>query len=47
MDDFDYGQYPDFPELFSELGDELFDQPITADRNGLIDCPFLALRDVV
>ncbi len=47
MDDFDFNQFPDFPELFPELGDELFDQPITADKDGLIECPFLALRDVV
>src|SRR5690606_15331947 len=33
--------------LFPELGDDLFDQPITQDRNGIIECPFLALRDVV
>ena len=47
MDDFDFSQFPDFPELFPELGDDLFDQPITQDRNGIIECPFLALRDVV
>ncbi len=47
MDDFDFNQFPDFPELFPELGDDLFDQPITQDRNGIIECPFLALRDVV
>ncbi len=47
MDDFDFNQFPDFPELFPELGDELFDQPITVDKDGLIECPFLALRDVV
>jgi len=47
MDDFDFSQFPDFPELFPELSDELFDQPITQDRDGIIECPFLALRDVV
>ena len=47
MDDFDYSQFPDFPELFPELSGDLFDQPITKDRNGLIECPFLPLRDVV
>jgi ATP-dependent Lon protease len=47
MDDFDYTQYPDFPEFFPELGDEFFDQPTTADRDGLIECPFLPLRDIV
>lgn len=47
MDDFDFTQYPDFPELFPELGDELFDLPITEDRNGIIECPFLPLRDIV
>jgi len=47
MDDFDFTQFPDFPELFPELSDDLFDQPMTADRNGLIECPFLPLRDVV
>lgn len=47
MDDFDFAQYPDFPELFPELEDELFDQPITADEDGLIECPFLPLRDMV
>ena len=47
MDDFDFSQFPDFPELFPALGDDLFDQPVTADKNGIIECPFLALRDVV
>jgi ATP-dependent Lon protease len=47
MDDFDFTQYPDFPELFPELGDELFDLPITEDLNGIIECPFLPLRDIV
>ncbi|WP_374685550.1 endopeptidase La [Promineifilum sp.] len=47
MDDFDYSQFPDFPELYSELGDELFDRPMTKEKNGLIECPFLPLRDVV
>ena len=47
MDDFDYSQFPDFPELFHELSGDLFDQPLTKDRNGLIECPFLPLRDVV
>ena len=47
MDDFDFSQFPDFPELFPELGDDLFDQPVTQDKNGIIECPFLALRDVV
>jgi len=47
MDDFDFTQFPDFPELFPELGGDLFDQPMTQDRNGYIDCPFLPLRDVV
>lgn len=47
MDDFDFAQYPDFPELFPELEDEIFDQPITADKDGLIECPFLPLRDMV
>ena len=47
MDDFDYSQFPDFPELFPELSGDLFDQPLTKDRNGLIECPFLPLRDVV
>ena len=47
MDDFDFSQFPDFPELFPELGDDLFDQPVTQDNDGIIECPFLALRDVV
>ena len=47
MDDFDFSQFPDFPELFPDLGEELFDQPITEDKDGIIECPFLALRDVV
>ncbi len=47
MDDFDFNQFPDFPELFPELGDDLFDQPITQDKDGIIECPFLAMRDVV
>lgn len=47
MDDFDFNQFPDFPELFPDLGDDIFDQPVTKDKNGLIECPFLALRDLV
>jgi ATP-dependent Lon protease len=47
MDDFDFSQFPDFPELFPDLGDDIFDQPITEDTDGIIECPFLALRDVV
>jgi ATP-dependent Lon protease len=47
MDDFDFAQYPDFPEMFPELGDDLFDQPIADDDEGFIECPFLPLRDVV
>ncbi len=47
MDDFDFAQFPDIPDLFPDLGDDLFEQPITADKDGVIDCPFLALRDVV
>jgi ATP-dependent Lon protease len=47
MDDFDFSQFPDFPELFPELGDELFDRPMTREKNGVIECPFLPLRDVV
>ena len=47
MDDFDFSQFPDFPELFPDLGEEIFDQPITEDQDGIIECPFLALRDVV
>ena len=47
MDDFDFSQFPDFPELFPDLGEDIFDQPITKDKDGIIECPFLALRDVV
>ncbi len=47
MDDFDFSQFPDFPELFPDLGEDIFDQPITEDKDGIIECPFLALRDVV
>lgn len=47
MDDFDFNQFPDFPELFPDIGDDIFDQPVTKDKDGLIECPFLALRDVV
>ncbi|HNS39133.1 MAG TPA: LON peptidase substrate-binding domain-containing protein, partial [Promineifilum sp.] len=47
MDDFDFNQFPDFPELFPGFGDELFDRPMTEDEDGIIECPFLTLRDVV
>ena len=47
MDDFDFTQFPDFPELFPDLSDDLFDQPVTEDQDGIIECPFLATRDMV
>lgn len=47
MDDFDFAQYPDFPEMFPELGDDFFEQPVAEDLDGYIECPFLPLRDVV
>ncbi len=47
MDDFDFAQYPDFPEMFPELGDDLFDVPTANDEGGFIECPFLPLREVV
>lgn len=47
MDDFDFSQFPDFPELFPDLGEDIFDQPVTKDKDGIIECPFLALRDIV
>jgi ATP-dependent Lon protease len=46
-DDFDFSQFPDLPELFPDLEEELFAQRDTADKNGIIECPFLPLRDVV
>ena len=47
MDDFDFSQFPDFSELMPALDNELFDQSVTEDKDGLIECPFLPLRDVV
>ena len=47
MDDFEFSQFPDFSELFPDLDNELFDQSITEEKDGLIECPFLPLRDVV
>lgn len=47
MDNFDFNQIPDIPEFFPGIEDEIFDQPITQDEDGIIECPFLALRDMV
>ena len=46
-DDFDFDQVPDFMSSFPDLKTTVFSERDTADEDGLIECPFLPLRDVV
>jgi ATP-dependent Lon protease len=46
-DQFDFNQYPDFLGAAAPFGDEFFDAGESNDTNGIIECPFLPLRDIV
>lgn len=48
-DEEDYGlpQYPDFPQSNSDKGSDRYDEPEDIDEDGLIERPFLPLRDIV
>jgi ATP-dependent Lon protease len=46
-EDFGLTQYPDFPDTNSAKGDERFDLTDDVDEDGLIERPFLPLRDIV
>ncbi|MCA9929786.1 MAG: endopeptidase La [Anaerolineales bacterium] len=47
-DDYDMPQYPDFLDAMPGLQDDLFSNTEeTADENGIIECAFLPLRDIV
>jgi ATP-dependent Lon protease len=47
-DDFDFIQYPDFLGAAAPFGEDIFDPDEEEEEgDGLIDCPFLPLRDIV
>ena len=46
-DDFDFDQIPDFLATFPDLKTTVFPERDTYTDDGMIECPFLALRDVV
>jgi ATP-dependent Lon protease len=46
-DDFDFDQIPDFLATFPDLKTTVFPEKDTYTEDGMIECPFLALRDVV
>lgn len=47
-DDFDFIQYPDFLGAAAPFGEDIFDpEEEEEEGDGLIDCPFLPLRDIV
>ena len=46
-DDFSFDQIPDFLAAFPDLDTEIFADRDTEAQDGLIECPFLPLRDVV
>ena len=46
-DDFEFDQVPDFLATFPDLKTTVFPERDTPDEDGIIECPFLALRDVV
>ncbi|MCA9969196.1 MAG: LON peptidase substrate-binding domain-containing protein, partial [Anaerolineales bacterium] len=45
QDEFELTQYPDLLGVFDD--EEPFEQSVTEDESGFVDCPFLPLRDVV
>jgi ATP-dependent Lon protease len=46
-DDISFDQLPDFLATFPDLDAEIFPEKETKARDGMIECPFLPLRDVV
>lgn len=46
-DDFEFDQIPDFLATFPDLKTTIFPEKDTYTDDGIIECPFLALRDVV
>ena len=46
-DDFEFDQIPDFLATFPDLKTTVFPERDTYSEDGIIECPFLALRDVV
>lgn len=46
-DDFEFDQIPDFLATFPDLRTTVFPEKDTYTEDGIIECPFLALRDVV
>jgi ATP-dependent Lon protease len=46
-DDFEFDQIPDFLATFPDLKTTVFPERETHAEDGIIECPFLALRDVV
>jgi ATP-dependent Lon protease len=46
-DDFDFDQIPDFLATFPDLRTTVFPEKDTYSEDGTIECPYLALRDVV
>ena len=46
-DDFEFDQIPDFLATFPDLKTTVFPERDTYAEDGIIECPFLALRDVV
>ncbi|MFL7840022.1 MAG: endopeptidase La [Candidatus Promineifilaceae bacterium] len=46
-DDFEFDQIPDFLATFPDLKATVFPERDTYTEDGMIECPFLALRDVV
>ena len=46
-DDFEFDQIPDFLATFPDLKATVFPEKDTYTEDGMIECPFLALRDVV
>jgi ATP-dependent Lon protease len=46
-EDFEFDQIPDFLATFPDLRTTVFPERDTYTEDGIIECPFLALRDVV
>ncbi len=46
-DDFEFDQIPDFLATFPDLKTTVFPERDTYSEDGIIECPFVALRDVV
>ena len=46
-DDFEFDQVPDFLATFPDLKTTVFPERDTIDQDGIIECPYVALRDIV